>query len=128
MSSSQNPQQALGDPSAPHPFKPPSAVTALEKAIQQGCETLASLFRFRHDNDWIKRKLAVAWFIIHNALDSAGDPNMKKRLRNEPEFNAYLKSDGGRPERELIELLRSMANNQVPWSELVKNGTLLSAF
>ncbi|KAF8333420.1 uncharacterized protein EI90DRAFT_3121672 [Cantharellus anzutake] len=95
MSSSQNLQQVLGDPSAPHPFKLPSTVTTLEKAIQQ------------------VQNLGIAWFIIHSALDRAGDPNIKEHLRNESESDAYIES-----ERELIELLRSM----------VANGTLLSAF
>ncbi|KAF8331932.1 uncharacterized protein EI90DRAFT_3154338, partial [Cantharellus anzutake] len=71
-----------------------------------------------------RQNLVIAWHIIYGALDRTEDP-IKNRLRNQPEFHAYLKSDGGWPERELTELLRSMANNRVPWSDSFKNEAFL---
>jgi hypothetical protein len=112
---------------------PPSAtgtaVTAgseLEKAIQKACGTLELNFGAEHDDDWIKKTLYLALPMVSRAISQAGDSNQKGRLKNQSEFEAYVKpgSDG---ERELIKFLRSMAKQEVPWRDLLDNGTLFSS-
>ncbi|KAF8333428.1 uncharacterized protein EI90DRAFT_3051997, partial [Cantharellus anzutake] len=98
---------------------------ALEEAIQRGSQLLANFFRFQSDNDWIKQHLGISRSIVHSVLCEAGDPNIKERLRDELEFDTYIKSGGGQPERELVKLLKNMTDNQVPWSDLFKNEAFL---
>jgi hypothetical protein len=64
--------------------------------------------------------------MVSRAISQAGDSNQKGRLKNQSEFEAYVKpgSDG---ERELIKFLRSMAKQEVPWRDLLDNGTLFSS-
>jgi len=137
MSLSENPQQTQfkpRDPSplAPHPFTPPSASATvaakskLERSIQQACKTLRRIFYPEDDDGEIQKNLGVAWVKVYGALSEAGDSNQKERLRNESEFNAYVRH-GSNGERELIKLLRSMAKQEVPWRDLFDSGTLLSS-
>ncbi len=117
-----------GEPSAPRPSTPPSTVatdTILEKAIQRACDSLGRIFPSEDDDDLIQENLSVAWTLVHMALSQAGDLNLKERLRDKPDFDAYVNSN--REKEELIKLLRSMANQKVPWKDLFKHGTLLSS-
>ncbi len=117
-----------GEPSAPRPSTPPSTVatdTILEKAIQRACDSLGRIFCSEDDDDLIQENLSVAWTLVHMALSQAGDLNLKERLRDKPDFDAYVNSN--REKEELIKLLRSMANQKVPWKDLFKHGTLLSS-
>lgn len=47
-------------------------------------------------------------------------PELKGRLADEGEFDANVKRKG---EQELVELLKSMANDEVPWEQLFDHGT-----
>ncbi len=139
MSSSRNPRETQradrtwihdrGGPSAPHPLAsmPPSPTVVAgkildETIIEEACEMLGLSFSPKRDNDnHIREHLGVARAFVHGALSRAGDSKLKGRLRNEYNFNAYLKSDG--KEQELVDLLRSMAKQEVPWRNLFENGT-----
>jgi hypothetical protein len=107
---------------------PPSTVTAKtisEEAIEQAREILPKILS-DDSADEIRRRLRLIWSIVHDILHRTGNIT-KDRLRDEHEFNAYVKP-GSHVEQELVELLRSMVNNQVPWSDLFENGTFLSSF
>ncbi|KAF8331922.1 uncharacterized protein EI90DRAFT_3055888 [Cantharellus anzutake] len=114
-----NPQQVLGDPSAPQ-----STLTE-GMTIQVGCAALARMFHSEDDNDHITRMLPVVWSIVNGALGSSKGQDIDKRLRDNSEFGAYIMSDERKGERELVDLLRSMANNEVPWRDLFKNEAFL---
>ena len=98
-----------GDPSA-RPSTPQRAYTILE-----------AIFNAEHDDNRFKGTLAYAWFIVHDVISEAGDPNLKERLRSKPEFEAYI-MPGSHGERELIKLLRSTVKHEpeVPWKDLLK--------
>ncbi|KAF8339651.1 uncharacterized protein EI90DRAFT_3037372 [Cantharellus anzutake] len=72
----------------------------------------------------MRHSLGRTWITVYRVLHEVGDPNLRNRLRNWTEFDAYVEP-GSNAEREFIELLRSMASNQVPWSDLFKNGAFL---
>jgi len=135
MSLSKNPQQTQsepGDPSAPRPSTPPSASSVaakskLEKSIQQACKTLRRTFHPEDDDGEIQENMDVAMVKVYGALSQAGDSNLNDRFRNESEFRAYVRP-GSNGERELVNLLRSMAKQEVPWRDLFDNGTSLSSF
>ncbi|KAH9959793.1 hypothetical protein BC827DRAFT_1376981 [Russula dissimulans] len=100
---------------------PPSTVTAKtisEEAIEQAREILPKILS-DDSADEIRRRLRLIWSIVHDILHRTGNIT-KDRLRDEHEFNAYVKP-GSHVEQELVELLRSMVNNQVPWSDLFEN-------
>jgi hypothetical protein len=123
-----------GGPSAPRPSTLPSAsgnVTAgseLEKAIQSACAIIKDVFRaeYASDDDRFRKNLSLLWFIVRRAISRAGDSNLKGRLRDQSEFRDYVMPGSDR-EQELIKLVRSMANGQVPWRVLFENGTLPSS-
>ncbi|KAF8311127.1 uncharacterized protein EI90DRAFT_3098004 [Cantharellus anzutake] len=117
MSSSQRPQQVPGGSPELHPS---NSATALEDASYY----LGRSFQPDDNVDRVRRNLGRAWFTVHRAL--ATDPNLKGRLRNETEFDAYVKP-GSNEELELVKLLFSMANNQVPWSDLFKHEAFLKS-
>ena len=125
MSSIQNPQKTLGDTASP----PGGAVTAkisLE-AKQKAIKTFQRTVQPNDTFEEIREILKLVWFAVYLAHGGGEDPNIKGRLRNRDEFVAYVEP-GSQEERELIDLLTSMANNQVPWHGLFENGTSLSAF
>jgi hypothetical protein len=95
-------------------------------AIQNACIFLGRIFLPEDNEDEIKKILGSAWYVVHNALSHAGDLNRRERLRNEDEFNAYVRP-GSNGERKLLQLMGSMAKQQVPWRDLFENGTLLSS-
>jgi hypothetical protein len=121
-----------GDPSTTHPFTPPSASrtvtegSGLDKAIQIASETLELNFKAENDDDVIKRRLGVAWIVVRDTIRDAGDPTWLQHFRTESEFASYVKrgSDG---EQKLVNLLRRIAERQVPWKDLFINGTFLSS-
>jgi len=125
MSSSQNPQRTLGDPSSP----PSGTVTAKisQEAMQKACEDLERNVQPNDTFKKIRERLKFVWLAVYDAHNEGGDPDIKDRLRNRDEFEAYVEP-GSDVERELVELLKKMATNQVPWSNLFENGTSLSAF
>ena len=114
----------------PHTSTPPSAndtVEAgsdLEQAIERACKGLKRCFYPEDEDDEIKRNMINAWNFVYVAISQAGSPELKERLRNRDEFSAYVRP-GHEGEQELLELLRSMAKEQVPWKKLFVNGTLL---
>ena len=114
-----------GGPSAPHPSTLPSAsgtVAAgpkLGNDIQEACE---DIFKVEYDDNRIRNNLDYAWFQVCEVLEQAGDSNLKGRLKNKSEFRAHVKP-GSDQEQELIDLVRSMAKGQVPWRDLLENGT-----
>jgi len=114
-----------GDPSVPCP---PTAPSKSEKAIQHACDILRVLFLPEDDDDKIQQRLSIAWFDVHSAILQDED-SKRERLRNESEFYAYLTApeNNGERKREFFNLLRSMAKEEVLWTELFKNGTLLSS-
>jgi hypothetical protein len=122
-----------GGPSAPRPSTLPSAssnVTAgseLEKAIQSACASVKGVIRAEYDDDRLRQELDILWFIVRRAISQPRDSNLKGRLRDESEFRDYVMPGSDR-EQELLDLLRSMAKGQVPWSDLFENGTLLKLF
>ncbi|KAF8310608.1 uncharacterized protein EI90DRAFT_3139371 [Cantharellus anzutake] len=75
----------------------------LENAIGRACVSLGQFFRSGND----VRSLHYPWTAVYGALNSAGDLEIKEWLRDKSEFDAYVKSNGGQPERELIELVRT---------------------
>ena len=85
---------------------------------------LARLFLPGSNEDEIKGNLKYTWIAVHGALFHAGDSNQKARLRNMSEFDAYVRP-GSNGERDLLQLVGSMAKQQVPWRNLFYNGTLL---
>ncbi|KAF8330456.1 uncharacterized protein EI90DRAFT_3060807 [Cantharellus anzutake] len=100
MSSSQRPQQVPGGSPELHPSN---------SANRIGGRFLLPWRSFQPDDnvDRVRRNLAG-------------------RLRNETEFDAYVKP-GSNEELELVKLLFSMANNQVPWSDLFKHEAFLKS-
>ena len=99
----------------------------LEDAIQDARETLAKIFCPEDDDIRIKKRLSLAWAIVHNVISQAGGPKLKNRFKDVSEFETHVRSRST-GERELVELLRSMAKQEVSWRELFDNGTLLSSF
>jgi len=102
-----------------------AAGSNMEEAIQDACYSLRRMFAPEDDDGQIKKSLNHAWNIVHDAL-SKGGSKLKGRLRDKSEFIAYV-TPGSDKERELIELLGSMAKKEVPWGDLFKDGTLLSS-
>ncbi|KAN0102363.1 hypothetical protein V8E52_012017 [Russula decolorans] len=94
-----------GDPSAL-----PSTQSKLEKAIQESYESLEANFKPEHDHNRIKNNLC-------DVVSKAGDPKLTERFRDLSQFKIKVKS-GSKEERELIDLLHSMAKRDVPWSDL----------
>jgi hypothetical protein len=126
---------SYGNPSTPYQSTPPStsvtvaAESKLENAIQRHCKVLRAIVSPEdppEDDDHIiiQYELGWSWFSVHNAISQAGDLSQKERLRNQSEFKAYV-TPGSNGERKLIKLLRSMAKQEVPWTNLFKNGTFL---
>jgi hypothetical protein len=117
---------------SPHPLTPPCRDRAtgtrskLEKAIQHACKRIRRNFSTEDDDDDIKQNLDIAWAVVGSAIQLAGDSNLKKRVKNQFEFYSYV-APGSNEERELTNLLKSMAKEEVPWEDLFNNGTLLSS-
>ncbi|KAF8330412.1 uncharacterized protein EI90DRAFT_1188204 [Cantharellus anzutake] len=125
MSTSWIPQQTPGGPSAPHQSEPTNTKSPLEEDIDSACRYLPRGFQPDDSIDEIWERLDHAWYAVHKAVNNlAGGAEMKDRLRNEDEFKAYIKP-GSNAEQELINLLGSMGNNQVPWSDLFKSEAFL---
>jgi len=121
-----------GDPSTSHPSTlPPSASgiiaegSELDKAIQDARKTLEETFKAEYDDNMIKKRIGFARIVVRKTI-KAGDPTRKKRLRTESDFESHVKA-GSNEERNLVNLLRRMAEGQVPWEDLFLNGTLLSS-
>ena len=116
----------------PRPSMPPSAGgtvasgAKLDKAIQDACKILDAIFKAHLDDDWIRYSLIFVWSQVHYAIEQAGDSNLEKRRRKKDEFDSYV-TPGSDQERKLINLVRSMAKHEVPWKDLLQNGTLLSS-
>jgi hypothetical protein len=91
-----------------------AAGSKLEKAIQNACETLGDVFKAEYDDDRIKDKLSHAWFSGQDVITRGEDSNLKKRLRTESKFNDYV-APGSNGEQELVNLLRRMVRQEVPW-------------
>jgi hypothetical protein len=133
VSLSENPQQMQSkpDPSTPRPPSGASGAVVpgskLDQAIQNAGAELEDAFRAELDDNRIRNRLDFAWIKVRNAIDKAGDSKLMKRLKDESEFFSYV-SPGSDNERELINLLRSMAAQEVPWRDLFKSGTSLSSF
>jgi hypothetical protein len=134
MSSSENLRQTqseLGDASAPRPSTPPSASgtvaagSKLSQAIEAACKNLRRSFLPEDDDNLIKENLYTTWTHVKEAIQRAGDPNLKNRLKERSEFNAYV-TPGSEGERELIKVVGSMAR-QGDWSDLFQHGTLISS-
>ncbi len=87
---------------------------------------LERIFTTEDDDESIKASLHVAWTIVINDIELAGDSNLKKRVRNRSEFYSYVAS-GSDEEQELTNLLKRMVRNEVPWEELLEHGTLLTS-
>jgi hypothetical protein len=66
--------------------------------------------------------LDMVWVRVCGVLKQAGDSNLKRHLKNKSEFRAHVEP-GSVHEQELINLVRSMAKGQVPWRDLLENGT-----
>ncbi|KAI9507727.1 hypothetical protein F5148DRAFT_1376382 [Russula earlei] len=113
--------QQLGDPP-----NPPNNVTpkTLEEAADHAFHCLEVIIQPDDDVNQIREWLYIVWSSVYLALRKAGELEMMDRLRDEDEFKAYVKA-GSNVERELIELLRRMANKQLPWSDLFKNEAFL---
>ncbi|KAI0278136.1 hypothetical protein BGY98DRAFT_558024 [Russula aff. rugulosa BPL654] len=126
MSLSKNPQQMQSKPDPSTPRPPSSASGAvvpgskLDQAIQDARAELEDNFRAELDDNRIRKRLGIAWFIVGNAIEEAEDSKLKKSLKDKSEFFSYV-SPGSDNERELINLLRSMAAQEVPWSDLFKS-------
>jgi hypothetical protein len=109
---------------------PPSLSTSsvaqskLNEATQKACEFLKHVFESRHDDEWIMDSLSVIWGKVHDALSNSRDSNLKQRLRDLSEFKSHVKPGSNR-QRELINLVRRMAKGEVPWQDLLTNGTFL---
>jgi hypothetical protein len=86
---------------------------------------LSKIFSPDDDDGYIQENLTVARAIVKMAISGAGMEELKKRFRQEPEFDAYVKVEN--QGRELVKLLGRMAKQQVPWKLLFENGTLLSS-
>ena len=71
-------------------------------------------------------RLGTAWVNADDVISGAGDSDLKKRFRNMSEFRSYV-TPGSNEERKLINLLRNIAEGQVPWEDLFLNGNLLSS-
>ena len=97
----------------------------LEPSLEDACEYLKKNFHPEDDDDQIKKNLGVAWVWVYWAISSARDSYPKERLRSQPEFNAYV-MPGSYGERELTKLLRSMAKQELPWSDIFKNGPYIA--
>ena len=88
---SQQTQSEPGDPSTLNLSTPPSATgivaANLEKSIQiqEACEVLEQIFSAKNDEDWIEKRLSLAWFLVHQAISQAGGSNLEERLRNKSE-------------------------------------------
>jgi hypothetical protein len=127
MSSSQNSQQVLGIPTSP-----PSATgtvtpeTISDEVIERACKLLPKILP-ADGADNIREKLEMIWFAVRKTLHRTGNIQIKDRVRNEHEFEAYVKP-GSEREEELIKSVRSMQNAQVPWRDLFENGTFISSF
>jgi len=106
-----------------------SATVAAGPKLEKAIKSLKANFKAEHDDDTIKGNLGVAWLNVYDVytdISTAGGTNQKERLKESSDFKKYVKS-GSEGERKLITLLRSMAEQQVPWSELFENGTSLSS-
>lgn len=121
---------SYGDPSA-RPSRPPSpsgsvaATLELDAAIQDASRSFKQNFLPDYDDGDIQENLSIARAIVRKAISRAGTEELKKRLRQEPEFDAYVEVEN--QGRELVKLLGRMAKQQVPWKLLFENGTLLSS-
>jgi hypothetical protein len=121
---------SYGDPSA-RPSRPPSpsgsvaATLQLDAAIQDASRSFKQIFSPDIDDGDIQKKLTLAWAIVKTAISEAGTEELKKRLRQEAEFDAYVEVEN--QGRELVKLLGRMAKQQVPWKLLFENGTLVSS-
>jgi len=124
MSSSQNSQQMLKDLPSPPPPGTVATKTISEVAVKQAHELLPKILPDDSANE-IRLKLLIIWFSVRDILHRTMNITMD-RLRDEHEFEAYVKP-GSHVEQELVELLRSMANNQVPWSNLFENEGFLKS-
>ena len=120
-----------GDPSTSHPSTLPSASgttaggSALDKAIQIALSNLEDTFKVEYDENKFKSKLKLPRSIVRDTV-MAGYPTRKGRLRTESDFESHVKA-GSNEERNLVNLLRRMAEGQAPWKDLFLNGTLLSS-
>jgi hypothetical protein len=94
----------------------------LENAIQLACESFEDIFKAVHDDNRIRMYLDILWLKVCGALEQAGDSDLKGRLKSKSEFCAHVEPESDQ-EQELINLVRSMANGQVPWRNLFENGT-----
>ena len=111
--------------SSQDPSAGPSTQSKFEKALQNAYKFFVHMFS-RHDDNWIKQNLTCTWLKVHDTIMEAGDTIQKERLGDLSDFQDKVKS-GSKEERELIDLLRSMAKSEVPWRDLFENGGLLSS-
>ncbi len=91
--------------------------------LEKACATLRRIISPEDDDDQIKENLSYVWVSVHKTISQAR-PNLKERLRDHSEFMDYVTSGSNR-EQDFIKLLRNMAKQEVLWSELFENGTLL---
>ncbi len=99
-----------------------------EEIIEEACKYLGRHFLPDDDDNMVERNLDLALFFVDRFLSKAWDskPKLKRRIRNEYEFNAYVESNGKK--QELVNLLISMAKKEEPWKNLLEHGTLLLSF
>jgi hypothetical protein len=119
-----------GDSSAPRLSTAPSASgagAARSEVIQSAFETLGRVFSPDDEDDEIKDNLYLARAVVEMFHFRLGDSDIEKRIRNIYEFNSYATSGSNR-EQELVNLVKSMANLEVPWEDLFDHGTLLRSF
>ena len=114
-------------PSAPPPTPPSASGTVVAKLSPKIIQSFSTLFSpDQNDSDAIiKAILDFAWLKVNNAIQVAGDSKLKRRVRNQSEFNSYVAH--GSNEEQLVNLLKRMAKKEVPWEELFENGTLLTS-
>ena len=99
--------------------------SALDKAIQIALSNLEDTFKVEYDDNKFKRRLKIVRSLVRDTI-MAGYPTREGRLRTESDFESHVKA-GSNEERNLVNLLRRMAEGQVPWEDLFLNGTLLSS-
>ena len=113
-----------GEPSTPHPSTLPVVEgSELHKAIQSACNVLKLNFKAEYDDDKIKQNFDIALTKVRYIIKKARNSKLKARLRDDTDFV----KPGSNEERNLLGLLRRMAEGQVPWEKLFLNGTLLSS-
>lgn len=101
----------------------PSTPSKLDKAIQATFEQLKLIFQPGCNDNRIRSNLSFAYATIYTVIQNEGGPNLKERLKGWDGFMSYVESG---TKQKLIDLLRSMADGQVPWSKLFENEAFLN--